>query len=144
MKRRRRTSAAAAEAAAIDYTNPSESQSGTGPAASGSLPSGGRLSSRPRGGGTDDYFGPHARTGPYTDASGFTPVEGMQSMLARGVPLSPDSPGDIVPPVEIGHSRENSNVTSPGIEMNGEREEEVNGYLNDKVPETTEHRVELP
>lgn len=76
--------------------------------------------------------------------------------LARGVPISPDSPGDIVPPVEIGNSREHSNVTSPGLGVNGsgigdviangneENEEEATDYLSIKVPETTEHRVELP
>lgn len=87
----------------------------------------------PRGGpGTTDYFGPAAAVGPYTDheSPGTTPY--------RGVPLSPDNPDHIVPAVEIGHSAENSNVASP------EAIEEVNTGFMKSVPETTEHRAELP
>jgi hypothetical protein len=79
-----------------------------------------------------DYFGPVARSGPYTDN------ESPGSVPARSVPLAPHSPGDIVGAVEIGHSRENSNVTSPG-----EVAESTPDYLKE-VPESTEHRVELP
>jgi LPXTG-motif cell wall-anchored protein len=84
--------------------------------------------------GMADYFGPTAVPGPYTEN------ESPGSQPARGVPLAPHSPGDIVGAVEIGHSRENSNVTSPGevIEPNGTPD-----YLKE-VPENTEYRVELP
>jgi hypothetical protein len=84
--------------------------------------------------GMTDYFGPTAMPGPYTDN------ESHGSQPVRGVPLSPNSPGDIVGAVEIGHSREHSNVASLGevIEQNGTPD-----YLKG-VPESTEHRVELP
>jgi hypothetical protein len=84
--------------------------------------------------GMTDYLGPTAKPGPYTDN------ESPGSQPARGVPLSPHSPGDIVGAVEIGHSRENSNVMSPGemIDQNATPD-----YLID-IPESTEHRVELP
>lgn len=84
--------------------------------------------------GMTDYFGSTARPGPYTE------TESPGSQPARGVPLSPHSPGDIVGAVEIGHSREHSSVTSPGevIEQNATPD-----YLKE-VPESTEHRVELP
>lgn len=81
-----------------------------------------------------DYFGPVARAGPYTDN------ESPGSLPYRSVPVEPNSPGDIVGAVEIGHSRDNSNITSPGGlgELNANAE-----YLKD-VPERPEHRVELP
>lgn len=82
--------------------------------------------------GMSDYFGPAARSGPFTDN------ESPGSVPARGVPLSPQAPGDIVGAVEIGHSRENSNVTPPGEVI-----EPAPDYLKE-VPESTEHRVELP
>lgn len=57
---------------------------------------------------TRGYSGPHAVAGPYTRHSshGNTPE--------RGVPLVPVRPSDIMPPVEMGDSKEHSNVTSPG------------------------------
>jgi hypothetical protein len=84
--------------------------------------------------GRSDYFGPDAMPGPYTGN------ESPGSQPPRGVPLSPNSPGDIVGAVEIGHSREHSNVTSPG-----EFSEQITNsdYLKE-VPEKPEHRVELP
>jgi hypothetical protein len=84
--------------------------------------------------GVTDYFGPVARPGPFTDN------ESPGSQPARGVPLLPHSPGDIVGVVEIGHSREHSNVTSQGevIDQNATPD-----YMKE-VPESTEHRVELP
>lgn len=84
--------------------------------------------------GKTDNSGPVARSGPYTDY--WSPG----SQPNRGVPLSPESPGDIVGAVEIGHSRENSNVTSPSeiIEQN------MNADYLTEVPENPEHRVELP
>jgi hypothetical protein len=86
--------------------------------------------------GARGYFGPHATVGPYTEHSsgGTTPL--------RGVPVAPVTPGDIMPPVEIGsskeHSKEHSNVTSPG-EVN-----EVNTDYMSVAPESTEFRAELP
>jgi hypothetical protein len=82
--------------------------------------------------GISDYFGPVAQSGPFTDN------ESPGSVPARGVPLAPNSPGDIVGAVEIGHSREHSNVTSPGEVI-----ESTPDYLKE-VPESTEHRFELP
>ena len=56
-----------------------------------------------------DYFEPSATEGPYSFTN--TGYEnGYESpgakMPLRGVPVSPDAPGDIVPPVEIGAGRE--------------------------------------
>lgn len=75
-----------------------------------------------------DYFGPAAVAGPFTS----DPTSAVTSPGGGGgVPISPQSPGDIQIPVEI-DSRGHSNATSPG---NFE-------YL--KPPGTTEHAVELP
>lgn len=75
-----------------------------------------------------DYFGPAAIAGPFTsDHTSAVTSPGTD----RGVPVSPQSPGDIQVPVEI-DSRGHSNATSPG---NFE-------YL--KSPGVTEHPVELP
>jgi len=84
--------------------------------------------------GMTDYLGPTAQPGPYTDN------ESPGSQPARGVPLSPHSPGDIVGVVEIGHSKENSNVTPPGEKVD---QNATPDYL-EEIPESTEHRVELP
>lgn len=59
---------------------------------------------------TADYFGPTAMAGPYTDASPGT----SPGYSYRGVPINPQSPGDIAVPVEI-DSRQHSNVNTPGI-----------------------------
>ncbi|EAA31458.2 hypothetical protein GE21DRAFT_7862 [Neurospora crassa] len=54
-----------------------------------------------RSGGTQDYFGPEAAVGPYSDSrlpsTGTTPGIDRD----RGVPLQPHGPGDIAVPVEI-------------------------------------------
>lgn len=84
--------------------------------------------------GMTGYFGPSAKPGPFTDN------EYLGSQPARGVPLLPHSPGDIVGAVEIGHSREHSNVTSPGEVTD---QTATPDYLQE-VPESTEHRLELP
>lgn len=84
--------------------------------------------------GMKDYFGPTARPGPYTEN------ESPGSQPVRGVPLSPHSPGDIVGAVEIGHSREHSNVTPPGEVV----DQNVTPDYLEEAPESTEHRVELP
>jgi hypothetical protein len=79
-----------------------------------------------------DYFGPAAVAGPFT-SDPTSPVTSPGSGI--GVPLSPQSPGDIQVPVEIdsrAHSQSQSNATSPG---NFE-------YL--KPPGATEYAVELP
>lgn len=77
---------------------------------------------------TADYFGPDAKTGPYTDT--YSP-EGSPG-LQRGVPVSPHSPGDIALPVEI-DSISHSSVTTP----NGF------GHLK-KSPTVTEYPIEVP
>jgi predicted lipid-binding transport protein (Tim44 family) len=82
--------------------------------------------------GVSDYFGPAAVAGPYTDH------ESPGNTRFTGVPVSPDNPNDIVPAVEIGNSKEHSNVTSPGEITDGSP-----GYIHSD-PETTEFRAELP
>lgn len=54
-----------------------------------------------RQGGTQDYFGPEAAVGPYSDAQ--LPSAGTRPGVDRdrGVPLQPHGPGDIAVPVEI-------------------------------------------
>jgi hypothetical protein len=57
-----------------------------------------------------DYFGPAAKSGPFTEDQN-SPA--MSPGSNRGVPATPQSPGDIAVPVEI-DSRSHSNVTTPG------------------------------
>ena len=57
-----------------------------------------------------DYFGPAAESGPFTEDHN-SPA--MSPGSNRGVPATPQSPGDIAVPVEI-DSRSHSNVTTPG------------------------------
>lgn len=86
-------------------------------------PSGGRSGS--------DYFGPAAAVGPFTEHHDSTATSpGARS----GVPVSPQSPGDIAIPVEIdsNQSRGHSNVTTPGA------------FEFKKGSGTTEEPVELP
>lgn len=78
---------------------------------------------------TSDYFGPYGRAGPFTDDVMST---GTSPGAERGVPLSPDTPGDIASAVEI-DSRDHSNVTSPGC---------IDEYM--KGPAATEYPIELP
>ena len=59
-----------------------------------------------------DYFGPTASVGPYTETHSPTSPISPHS-LSSGVPLHPQSPGDIAVPVEI-DSRTTSNLPSPG------------------------------
>jgi hypothetical protein len=75
-----------------------------------------------------DYFGPAAIAGPYTSdhTSAVT-----SPATDRGVPVSPQSPGDIQVPVEI-DSRGHSTATSPG------------NFEYWKSPKVTEPPVELP
>jgi hypothetical protein len=68
-------------------------------------PSPGRQASQP-----SDYFGPAAESGPFTEDHN-SPA--MSPGSNRGVPATPQSPGDIAVPVEI-DSRSHSNVTTPG------------------------------
>lgn len=56
-----------------------------------------------------DYFGPTAKAGPYTDTSSAS----SPGYTYRGVPINPQSPGDIAVPVEI-DSTEHSTVNTPG------------------------------
>jgi hypothetical protein len=93
----------------------------SGSKSEGSRPSAGRKL-------TQDYFGPAASAGPFTN----TLSQGTSPGADRGVPLSPDSPGDIASPVEI-DSRNHSNVTSPGY---------IDEYM--KGPATAEYKIELP
>lgn len=76
---------------------------------------------------TADYFGPTATVGPYTETAS---SPGTSPGFNRGVPVSPQSPGDIAAPVEI-DSRDNSNVTSPSA-------------FSYKSPERKEYPFELP
>ncbi|KUJ18086.1 uncharacterized protein LY89DRAFT_732779 [Mollisia scopiformis] len=111
--RRRAKQAAIASAPAMSQG----SESGT------KRPSNGRSGS--------DYFGPTAAHGPFTephDSAATSPG------AHRGVPVSPQSPGDIIVPVEIDSksSRGHSNVTTPGA------------FEYVKPPSTTVDPVELP
>jgi len=76
---------------------------------------------------TLDYFGPTAAAGPFSGDHLVSPAS--PGANSRGVPLTPQSPGDIAVPVEI-DSRDHSNVTSPGVEY--------------KSPTITTEPVELP
>lgn len=59
---------------------------------------------------TGDYFGPTAKAGPYTNTS----AASSPGYTYRGVPINPQSPGDITVAVEI-DSTEHSNVNTPGF-----------------------------
>ena len=74
-----------------------------------------------------DYFGPTAAAGPFTGDHLVSPMS--PGTNTRGVPLTPQRPGDIAVPVEI-DSRDHSNVTSPGVEY--------------KSPTVTTEPFELP
>ncbi|TVY80297.1 hypothetical protein LSUE1_G003916 [Lachnellula suecica] len=65
-------------------------------------PAVGRQTSQP-----SDYFGPEAESGPFTENQASAPLSPN-----RGVPATPQSPGDIAVPVEI-DSKSHSAVTSP-------------------------------
>lgn len=99
----------------------------------------GRGPGRRRGGAQADYFGPTATAGPYTDYS-----SPSSTPFGVGVPLSPDAPGDITAAVEIGNSRDHSTVTSPGEMQTPEQQHVIVNPELKPVPETVEHRVELP
>ncbi|KAF8863487.1 hypothetical protein BDZ45DRAFT_101685 [Acephala macrosclerotiorum] len=104
-------------------------QAASVPAISQGSESGTKRPSNGRGG--SDYFGPTAGHGPFTephDSAATSPGN------HRGVPVSPQSPGDITVPVEIDSrdSRGHSNVTTPGA------------FEYVKAPGTTEDPVELP
>ena len=91
----------------------------------------GSAAQKPPGRQAGDYFGQAALAGPFT----LDPTSPVSPGSGRGVPLSPQSPGDIQVPVEIdsrGHLNTQSDVTSPG---NFE-------YL--KSPGTAECPIELP
>ncbi|KAH7350991.1 hypothetical protein BKA65DRAFT_549972 [Rhexocercosporidium sp. MPI-PUGE-AT-0058] len=79
-----------------------------------------------------DYFGPTAAPGPFTEGatSPTSPISRSPGGI-RGVPMNPQSPGDITTPVEI-DSRDHSNVTSPRL------------FEYSKSGQTTNHPVELP
>lgn len=83
----------------------------------------------PQGRQASDYFGPTAAPGPFTD-SPTSPMSGSPGG-SRGVPASPQNPGDITTPVEI-DSGDHSNVTSPGL------------FEYSKSGRTASHPVELP
>lgn len=94
--------------------------------------------------GTNDYFGPQATAGPYTEGvlgEGEVSVHGegvLTPGLGRPVPVSPQGPGDIVPAVEMEASeRRGEEERVPEYERVGMGKEE-------KVPETTRDRFELP
>jgi hypothetical protein len=76
---------------------------------------------------TADYSGPTATAGPYTESAS---SPGTSQGMHRGVPISPQSPGDIAAPVEI-DSRDHSSVTSPSP-------------FSYKTPERKEYPFELP
>lgn len=49
---------------------------------------------------TQDYFGPDAVAGPFTETTGVTSFDTSPGQT-RAVPTRPDGPGDIAAPVEI-------------------------------------------
>jgi hypothetical protein len=77
---------------------------------------------------TADYFGPDAVAGPYTE--NFS-SPGTSPLPNKGVPISPQTPGDITTPVEI-DSRDHSNMTSPSA------------FEHQKSAEVREYPFELP
>jgi hypothetical protein len=85
-----------------------------------------------------DYFGPTAAPGPFTED---VTSPGTSPGVNRGVPATPQSPGDIQVPVEI-DSRNHSNVTSPGnFEFNVTP---PNNFEDLKQAKSSEYPVELP
>jgi len=105
-----------------------ESGSNPRPAMSQASGSAAPMARRATGQQAADYFGPAAIAGPYTSdhTSAVT-----SPATDRGVPVSPQSPGDIQVPVEI-DSRGHSTATSPG------------NFEYWKSPKVTEPPVELP
>lgn len=99
-----------------------------------------------------DYFGPTATAGPFTEegvhdyttqatSPGYVTAQG--SPYERGVAATPQSPGDIVTPVEI-DSKEQSNVNTPSQFINTATGGGTRGQQEPRRQESVEHRVELP
>ena len=85
-----------------------------------------------------DYFGPVAGSGPFTEPHGAAADAGMSLLRApspRGgaVPVSPQSPGDITTPVEIG-----------GLEREREMAEADGRSVTEYYKPKQEAPVELP
>ena len=125
---------------------------------------------RRTGQGTNDYFGPQATAGPYTE--GTADGVGRGPAGVRGaVPISPQGPGDIVPAVEIGGEERRAQGgegrgeklgevgnDAAGVESAPPYEEGFEGQVGEgglvqgtrvgrdtkEVPETPDHRFELP
>ncbi|KAH0426351.1 hypothetical protein CcaCcLH18_10416 [Colletotrichum camelliae] len=100
--------------------------------------------SRPtaRRGATQDYFGPDAVAGPYTETETVASAEGAATVASspgrhRGVPLQAHSPSDVVAPVEI-DSRVKRGVAATSVSQQA-----LAPSSSPPQPPTTEGRFEL-
>lgn len=137
---------AGSQVAGSAILNGSNAGSKTRSKAGSNRPAPGRQASQP-----SDYFGPAATAGPFTEegnhtsqatSPGYRTAQGSPG-YERGVAVIPQSPGDIVTPVEI-DSREQSNVNSPSQFVNTNPTRTQPPPRQERLQETMEHRVELP
>jgi hypothetical protein len=116
-----------------------QSGSGSGPAGSadGTAMTDVTSPSRPRQGAgmTQDYFGPDAVPGPFTESAG-TEADKASPGPARAVPQRPQAPGDIAAPVEIDSTHRTGD--SPRLSPTS-----PTSYLETPQSETIEGRFEL-
>lgn len=91
----------------------------------------------PRGGPTQDYFGPAAVAGPFTDGPGGAAMP--HSSPGRAVPSQPQKPGDIAAPVEI-----DSTGRTPGTDDGGWMSpNSFSDFQTTPMPESAAGRMEL-
>ncbi|KAI9787836.1 MAG: hypothetical protein M1816_007403 [Peltula sp. TS41687] len=130
-RRRQRKRKAAAAAAAVTTPLPDG-----GPGIS-QLSSPGGASSRL------DYFSPDATQGPFTQVADSTDSRGMRAYNApRAVPLTPQGPGDITAPVEIGVS--NQLAPEQTTVQKDDRGHHTRREFDHRRMDSIQGRVELP
>ena len=98
---------------------------------------------------TQDYFGPDAVPGPYSERAG-QELDKASPMPGRAVPSSPHAPGDIAAPVEIDsvHKPDGSERMSPTSFHQSPQDETIQSrfelYGSEAVPQHPQTPSELP
>ncbi len=91
-----------------------------------------------------DYFGPNATAGPYTDmAQAEATSVGTSPGVDRGVPLEPHGPNDITVPVEIDSRASPGKLSPDDARSQGTRSNRSSVVQAQQVPDTIDGRFEL-